>query len=126
MSSSHPTTFDHDPFDFSSNDSIAFHSGLDRSIFLAKYHESFVGVEEPLDHQPFAVYPNPSSDFVIIEFAVQSHGEATLFDLTGHQVRSYVVKGQRQQLSVSGIASGVYLLQYSSGDEAHVQQVVIR
>jgi hypothetical protein len=113
-------------FDVGLGDSIVVVAGGFPNLFLAKYHESLVGVDEQVEHQSFLAYPNPTSDNVVLEFATHSEGEIDLYDLTGQLVKSYKISAQKQQLSVSGIAPGVYLLHYLSGEQLHVQRLVIR
>ncbi len=64
------------------------------------------------------VYPNPAVEFVVLELSEASAvmDEATLFDLYGHQVRSYDPNEIKQsddtyRCNVTGLANGVYILQ---------------
>ncbi len=65
------------------------------------------------------VYPNPFTDFLRVE---QASGTAQLYlyDLTG----KLVFKGQNPLNGLSGLPTGVYLLQIIDGNQSNQQQVV--
>jgi hypothetical protein len=113
-------------FDFSANDSIVDHFGGSPSIFLAKYHESLVGLEESTENQFFNVYPNPASEHVLVNFAGHTNGELTLYDITGQRIMTTDVNTEELPLSLAGIAPGLYLLHFVTGDQVQVEQIIIQ
>ena len=80
-----------------------------------------VGVEEStLDN--VSVYPNPVSSMLTIS------GEAeytyTMFNGMGQMVANGTANGNTQ-ISVSGMAQGVYFLRLTSGTQVRVEKVVV-
>lgn len=68
----------------------------------------------------FAVYPNPASDYLIVE-NVQSLNNQTLrcfiMDMNGRQVMSQMILGNYNNLNISNLKAGIYLLSVESNGE---------
>jgi hypothetical protein len=67
----------------------------------------------------FTVYPNPSSDFIILgvpntEFNTWNY---ELFDARGELVGSQKIKDSENRISLVGLPNGVYLLRISGNDK---------
>jgi hypothetical protein len=56
------------------------------------------------------VYPNPAQDYVVFEFKKPlSSGTISINDITGRQVASMQITGEKTVWQPAGIPSGVYL-----------------
>ena len=68
----------------------------------------------------FAVYPNPASDYLIVE-NVQPFNNQTLrcfiMDMNGRQVMSKMTLSNYNNLNISNLKSGIYLLSVESDGE---------
>lgn len=68
----------------------------------------------------FAVYPNPASDYLVVE-NVQSLNNQTLrcfiMDMNGRQVMSQMILGNYNNLNISYLKAGIYLLSVESDGE---------
>ena len=68
----------------------------------------------------FAVYPNPASDYLIVE-NVQSLNNQTLrcfiMDMNGRQVMSQMILSNYNNLNISNLKAGIYLLSVESNGE---------
>lgn len=76
-----------------------------------------------------AVYPNPVSDVlhVSLPYNAQEVGtDLVLYDSAGHCVKAVKAQGVENELSVSGLAEGVYLLKVEAGKSKKTFKVVIR
>ena len=79
----------------------------------------------------FVVFPNPATDVANISFEGNG-GDYTirLTDLSGREMSSKVVSNavgpQAHQVSVAGLASGIYLVVISSNNSSTTQQLVVQ
>jgi|SRR5690606_24068560 len=64
-------------------------------------------VDDPDTVRPFVIYPNPTSDFVIIE-SVYPEAEVLLLDATGRTIFRGNFDNGRMELNMQGLASGIY------------------
>lgn len=64
------------------------------------------------------VYPNPTTDFIVIETEQAGNLELVLFDMSGRSVLRQNVSGSSSQLDLSGLPDGSYLLRLSDGQQA--------
>lgn len=64
-------------------------------------------VDDPDNVRPFVIYPNPTSDFVIIE-SVHPEAEVLLLDATGRVIFRGNFDNGRMELNMQGLASGIY------------------
>ena len=73
------------------------------------------------------IYPNPSSDFINIDFSSTiNKGSIELVDMFGRVVMLVAISEQNQvRLNVETLAQGVYSFRIQSGDKSQYGQVVI-
>jgi hypothetical protein len=71
----------------------------------------------------FTVFPNPANNNITVTWAIPNVNTLTLSDATGRAVRTYNVSGTQAQLSLEGLASGVYFLSVNGEDKA-VQKII--
>ena len=82
---------------------------------------SFLGVAE--SNSNFVVYPNPTDSQLNIQF--NGNYSYTLFNSFGQQVMSGKASGS-QQLNLSNLAKGIYLLQLNNGQQNNIQKVIVK
>lgn len=73
------------------------------------------GIESKLSY--FALYPNPSSNLVHINFNMQGNHDNTIevIDLSGKALLTQALEGvQESQLDVSSLAKGMYIVRFIS------------
>lgn len=71
------------------------------------------------------VFPNPtSSSLTIVSDAVNA--EVNIFNALGNTVKSFAFTGVQQQVSVSDLSAGVYVVQVSSATGVETKTVVIK
>ncbi|HEY0046085.1 MAG TPA: zinc-dependent metalloprotease family protein [Flavobacterium sp.] len=88
---------------------FATEAGEFNNRFEIVYQPAALGVDNPgLNDLSIRVYPNPASDLIHIDGEFTSY---QLFSILGQQVLS----GQEPVIDISGLQSGVYLLQFDSG-----------
>ncbi len=75
----------------------------------------------------FMVYPNPASDF--ITFTTPDNNVAvtvTIYSATGQLVHSEIVSNNQQQIKVSNLRSGMYMMEARSDKGTEVQKLIIQ
>jgi hypothetical protein len=71
-------------------------------------------------------YPNPAQEVLNLPAASQVR-TAQLYDVAGRLQRSWKVGREEQQLSLSGLASGLYQFHLAEPNQAvRVQQIVVQ
>jgi hypothetical protein len=81
------------------------------------------GVED-LEAAGFRCYPNPANRVVFVEGS-QGWFTATLFDISGKQLRQETVPGGRGELSLQGLKPGVYVLQISAASGVYSRRLMV-
>ena len=79
------------------------------SAIDCEYLLNHVGVEET-KNQTFRIFPNPTSDFVNIEFKGTGKYELTLFDQNGKIIISKKLTKKKERINLAGFSHGVYTL----------------
>jgi hypothetical protein len=93
------------------------------TLYLVGLSNYFTGLEENLGSD-FSIYPNPSTDNITVTWENADVKTLTLLDATGRAVRTYNVTGTQAQLSLDGLANGVYFL--SVGNETNSMQKIVK
>jgi len=83
--------------------------------------EDVTSVEENPSDEPLELFPMPFEDYVMLP-ADRNWVSAQLLDLSGSQVGDYGIDGQR--LELLGLASGVYFIELSDGQDIYRQRVL--
>lgn len=84
---------------------------------LVRLYRQTLGVSNNISSDAFAVYPNPSKDWLHFQIPAQVHVErVTVSDLTGKLV---VDAPMQDQLDVRHLQQGVYIVRLFSGEKTH-------
>ncbi|MDX1941261.1 MAG: T9SS type A sorting domain-containing protein [Saprospiraceae bacterium] len=79
---------------------------------------------ESLDiEKNFKVYPNPAQRQINIEWAGGQETEVQILDLFGRKIKDFILKNERQTISMNDMAAGIYFIQFASG---MVKKVIIQ
>jgi hypothetical protein len=97
--------------------------------------ECTVGVKEiiPAEHAQLSIYPNPASDVLFIESA-EGVERVSVYDSRGGQVVGWAgdqvvgwAGGQvKMDISVSGLAPGLYLIRVETGKEVVNRKIIVK
>jgi tetratricopeptide (TPR) repeat protein len=76
------------------------------------------------------IYPNPSSDFVYVEYLltdISKYMAVNVYTITGNLVKSYPVnqKAGYIKIEVSGLLSGTYIVSFGENDSKFSKQIVV-
>ena len=100
-------------------------------IAFSKEQVGTVGVNEIEDEIEFVLYPNPSTNGVVnLKFKNESSRVVTsITDLNGRNVlvENFSSKGEQiQQLDVSNLAPGLYVLSIDNGSSRISKKLIIK
>jgi len=86
----------------------------------------YLGTYEPLA-QSMLLYPNPARDFVNIELPENTtEATAMLIDMRGRTIKTLKITSNREQLLVSDISEGVYLLLVQTPTNNWTERLIIQ
>lgn len=72
----------------------------------------------------FSVYPNPASDYIIVEAPPAEHLQLSLADLRGNKLFTREITGTKTPVSLSGLPGGIYLLRLYNDHSIAVKKIV--
>lgn len=81
-----------------------------------------VGLED-IDKVNFNVYPNPATDFLILQSA--ENGIVTIYSINGVLVYTSQVNSESNALDLSGFSNGMYLLQFV-GESGNYKTLILK
>jgi hypothetical protein len=79
----------------------------DLSLTWQEWDEATMSV--PIqDYSKVAIYPNPASQFITID-GVDDNANVDIYDISGKNVKSFMIKSKSQQMDISDLVKGIYL-----------------
>lgn len=78
-----------------------------------------------LSEMDFSVYPNPSSEKVVIETAGHIADEVVLTDLNGKIIKNTVPSGLTSEIRLDGIETGIYFVQVLIGEKKYTKRLSV-
>ncbi|MGE0562517.1 MAG: CotH kinase family protein [Flavobacteriales bacterium] len=83
-----------------------------------------ISVEEYANISDFKIYPNPTNNYVIVDFKENNtQNSIVLFDVTGNIIKEFVTRKKCELIDISDLNSGMYFLRVNN-DEIQKLQVV--
>ena len=73
-------------------------------------HGSAVGIEELLAKSEFRIYPNPATDYIIIENPLPNKESYRLLNAEVRLIKSFIRDAQKQRLNISNLPTGMYFI----------------
>jgi len=115
------TTFVHTEWDYSGVGNL---DGATNGVSTDPYPGATLGLDE-LETNSFNIYPNPTiTGFVNISSSSNDLLEASVFDILGKQVLESTVTNN--QLNVSSLNAGVYILKLTQNNASTTKKLVIQ
>jgi len=107
-------------------------AGIDHNPGTKKYGFSVRCIKDLAygmrDNNPpgtFKLYPNPATDRVIIECAEYQNVNVLVYDLFGEQLMQTVLNAGKNEIDISSLAKGVYIIKWNS-ERGTIQQKLIK
>lgn len=89
---------------------------------MLKANEPSVGIED-LAESAMELYPNPTSDRVALNLPADE-GTVSLYNLTGQVVKTESVNSFSMNIDLSGLSSGVYLVEWNNGEQRLTKKLI--
>ena len=85
------------------------------------------GIRLPLEYLNINVFPNPSGDYIHVEFGIKANSPKTLllFDLKGSLVWEKIGTTNNYDIRIADFSKGIYLLKVITESGSLIQKVVI-
>lgn len=83
---------------------------------------TIIGIEE-LSGNKISLYPNPTSDYVVL--SSNGNGHLTITDITGKVVYHASVNQTQQYFNIANLSKGIYMVQYTSNHNSFTQKLMI-
>jgi len=92
-----------------------------------------VGIEEVASAADFRVYPNPATDRVTFDYTLASSENVVIemVDMVGNIVRvqnlgNMSAGANQSQISLDGIAAGIYMVNFKAGNSVSVSKLTVK
>jgi len=72
----------------------------------------------------FAVYPNPTSDFVTITSTMSTEASVLVYNLEGKIVHQTSISGNEKQINLAGLSNGTYLLKVTNALQSTTFRII--
>lgn len=92
-------------------------NALKTGILQSKLSAQKAEYMEPIG---ISIYPNPASDKLFV--ANMENAKTVIFSITGHPVEEFIMTGN--QVDVSHLIPGVYLIKFDNGDKSIIQKFI--
>jgi hypothetical protein len=99
-------------------------TGCSNSASASIIVSSCTGVESKTNGSAIAVYPNPTSGAITVEFAGNDEKVLEVTDLTGRVILSEKTNLGKYTINLTGYANGVYFIKIKTGEVNQVIKVV--
>ena len=73
-----------------------------------------------------SITPNPGNGLFILQFNNQDYYEVTVYDITGHLLNRTTHSNNNNQLNISNLENGIYIIKASNGNTEMTERIVIR
>ncbi|MEI7980291.1 MAG: T9SS type A sorting domain-containing protein [Bacteroidota bacterium] len=90
--------------------------------------KEFLSMDENQKNQWIRIYPNPSSDFIIIELdqsATSAVASVSIYNMNGKPILQQTMNGEnKKQFSLSGLPVGLYMVYVRSAERAEIAKII--
>jgi hypothetical protein len=84
---------------------------------------TITAITSPVENYAVHIYPNPASDFIVIELSGASTAKVEILNLTGNRVLSQEILSSGK-MDITTLPKGLYLLRVNIGGEVHTEEII--
>jgi hypothetical protein len=93
---------------------------------LPKVTHSTAGIDAPNNGLSFSIFPNPTSNQVILQSNETGSGTTWEFkNILGQTVLTGNIEAPQTHINISGLTSGIYMVELRSGEKSVVKKLVV-
>ena len=85
-----------------------------------------LGLNENTSESEFSIYPNPSNNFVNIQFKNETDGMIYIKNIAGQVVKTVKVNDLNTNISTQDLSAGTYLITWMSKGKTSTSKLVIQ
>lgn len=123
-----PVSYVYTWYDINNGRKLLLRSENGSSITTAWCTDAVTGTEENAVSTPFSIYPNPASDYLMIEIHQKEkikNAEVKIYSLTGTLITVMNITQNKTSISTTGFIPGIYFLQLTTGANSIVSKKII-
>lgn len=79
---------------------------------------------ETTEEDELSIYPNPASSFIVVNNSFKTVVQLSVYNIIGDVVISRSVASGSEDIDISQLASGIYILAYNDGEEVETLRLV--
>ena len=83
-----------------------------------------VSADDIFKEDLFEIYPNPTSDFIVIENKETEKFEVTIYDFYGKRIYNNTFSNAQEQIQLAHLAKGIYFVEIRNGDKIGTQRII--
>jgi len=72
------------------------------------------------------LFPNPSTGRIIIDSKLEKNAEAQVYSIVGSHVMNTVVKPGQNDIDLSSLSKGIYMIKFAAGKDQFVQKIILK
>ncbi len=97
---------------------VTTESGCHKNVILILEVRNDVGVDSYVQSKNLEIYPNPAENYVCLKVGDESlldgHEMVSVYDLTGHLVRSFRLTDTTMRMEVAELSAGLYIVKVAN------------
>jgi len=91
-------------------------SGAGEGLYIFEDDNNLLGAEDLAD-LGFTIWPIPAQDYIFLKKDVIGQGNLNIFSIDGKLIKKYPISTSLQQIDISFLQSGSYILQYIDSEK---------
>mgnify|MGYP001229183582 CR=1 FL=1 len=85
-----------------------------------------LSVDDLKETANLSIFPNPADNIITIKHELTGNLDISIYTLTGAQVSNTVLSDNLNTIDVSNLPTGYYILKAKSGNQEHVEKLIIK
>ena len=91
---------------------------------ICVHKASETGIQKVKDENSISLYPNPACQKLNVSLSKEMKGEIVVTDMVGKQQLHSRINGQKEEIDISTLGAGMYMLSVQGAESISVQKFV--
>jgi Secretion system C-terminal sorting domain len=83
------------------------------------------GLDESAQEELFTIFPNPASDFLVVELTDDYRGAIEVMNEVGQLMRSQKLQEKVNRIDIRGLSKGMYFIKITLKDQCYLQKIIV-